>query len=565
MASFSPLPPERFGRFHATREAVRDRVDELQALQAPERIWARDPTFFTDDPRHAERIPRRLGWLDSPKWAKERVETWEALRREAWESKIRDLVLLGMGGSSLAAEVLSRILPEGEGAPRFHLLDSTDPEAVEGVRRAIDPGHTLFLVASKSGTTIEVRSFFHFFYEAMSQVKGEGAASAFVAITDPATPLAEMAERLRFRTTLLNPPDIGGRYSALSHFGLVAAKLCGRPVEALLADALRMRAHMLPEIPAERNPGLWLGAFLGHHASVGQNKLTLLFSPEIAPFGAWVEQLIAESTGKDGKGIVPIDLEPPASIDRYGEDRIFVVLRLRDGTNAALDPMTEALKGAGHPLCEIELQTPHEVGGEFFRWAFATATAGALLRIDPFDEPNVSEAKEATKACLDEFEETGALPSVPSCSPDDPALSRLISGLRPRDYFAICPFFRATAERDEKFAALRRRIRDHTRNATMLGYGPRFLHSTGQLHKGGPDEGVFLQLTAEPHLDLPIPGKGYTFGTLRDAQAIGDYLALERRGRRIVRVHLGSAVEAGLERLERTLAQALATSTPKEE
>ncbi|RMD97786.1 MAG: hypothetical protein D6812_14575, partial [Deltaproteobacteria bacterium] len=501
MASFSPLPPERFGRFHATREAVRSRVDELQALQAPERIWARDPTFFTDDPRHAERITQRLGWLDSPQWAKEQVERWEALRREVWENEVRDLVLLGMGGSSLAPEVLSRTLPAGENTPRFHLLDSTDPEAVEGVRRAIDPAHTLFLVASKSGTTIEVRSFFHFFYEAVTQVKGEGAATTFVAITDPDTPLAELAERLRFRKTLLNPPDIGGRYSALSHFGLVAAKLCARPVEALLADALRMRSHMLPEIPAERNPALWLGAFLGHHAMAGRNKLTLLLSPEIAPFGAWLEQLIAESTGKEGKGIVPIDLEPPTAIDRYGEDRIFVVLRLRGGMNAPLDQMTEALKGAGRPLCEIALQAPHELGGEFFRWAFATATAAALLRINPFDEPNVSEAKEATKACLEAFQATGSLPSVPSCSPDDPALARLISGLRPHDYFALCPFFQATAKRDEKFAALRRRIRDHTRNATTLGYGPRFLHSTGQLHKGGPQEGVFLQLTAQPHID----------------------------------------------------------------
>ena len=541
--------------------AVRNEVERLAARGVPARIWGRDPRVFAAEADTNEgvraSILSRLGWLDAPETMRAHLGAVKAFVRETKERGIRHVVLLGMGGSSLCPEVLAKTLgPSVPGSPTrpegipLLVLDSTDPAAVEAIEREIDLDHTLFLVSSKSGSTIEVAAFeSHFWARVLSRRGLAEAGRQFCAVTDPNTELFHRASH-RYGKVFVNPPDIGGRYSALSLFGLVPAALLGIDVDALLDNAATMATACRSD-DCQRNPGVALGAFMAALAKQGRDKLTLLCSPEIRGFGAWIEQLVAESTGKLGRGVVPIDLEPLGEPSVYGDDRAFVVVRLEGGTAPASDQTLSALRLAGHPVFELALPSRLSLGAEFFRWEFATAVAGASLRINPFDEPNVTEAKEATSRAIKRYWKEGKLPQpegVLTPAERDRWLSHL-GQCTPGDYLAVCAFFAQTPKRDLLLEALRRACRDRLKVATTVGYGPRFLHSTGQLHKGGPNTGIFVQLTAAAPQDLPVPERGFSFGVLRDAQALGDLEALLAHKRRVVRVHLGGSVEDGIEQL----------------
>jgi hypothetical protein len=466
-----------------------------------------------------------------------------------------------MGGSSLAPEVLRAILGVQPGRPAFHMIDSTDPAAVAAV--ATPPERTLFILASKSGTTIEPNALAAHFRAALERAGATRWADHFVAITDPATPLAERARAEGFRETFLNPADIGGRYSALSYFGLVPAALMGQNVAALAGWGSAMLAASDPGFgEIETNPGVGLGLAMGAGVRRGRDKLTLIVPPALEPFGLWVEQLVAESTGKRGTGIVPIAGEPPAAPAAYGSDRLFVCVRMSDVD----DGRTRELRAAGAPVATIDLPDASALGAEFMRWEIATAVAAAILGVNPFDEPNVQQAKDATRVLLDRYKADGRLPALHAgrTSADgvtltlSAAASTAVAENRPEtvltllkegDYFALLAYLGPDAPSANALAAFRHAVRDRTRNATMFGYGPRYLHSTGQLHKGGADTGVFVLVTATPRADLPIPGEPFSFGTLELAQAVGDFQSLDAAGRRALHVHL-PAPDAGM--LQRT-------------
>ena len=485
-------------------ESVQTRLAAMEKADVPRRIWAMDHTVWKPDPAE---IADRLGWLNLPEKMREHLDQ---LREFAESCAAFDrIVLLGMGGSSLAPEVLSATY----GGKPLIALDTTHPEAVLAVEQSGDLSSTLFVVASKSGGTVETLSHLAYFFDKVQD------GSQFVAITDPGTPLEALALAKGFRRVFLNPADIGGRYSALSYFGLVPAALIGVDLDALLDSAEEMACACADCVPVADNPGLWLGTLIGEAARAGRDKLTLLLPDEVSAFGGWLEQLIAESTGKEGTGIVPVDGEPQGSPDVYGDDRLFVSL----GVETTLEPSVV-----------IPFGGPDQLGAEFFRWEFATAVAGHVLGIHPFDQPNVQEAKEATRRLLDEE----ALPAVRY---DD--LSALLKEVRPGDYLAIQAYLPRTDENVSRLQVARVKLRDRLRVATTLGFGPRFLHSTGQLHKGGPSTGVFIQVVDEPAVDLAIPGKPYTFRRLLDAQSAGDLQALRTRGRRVARVRLSDLEE----------------------
>ncbi len=480
------------------------RLSSMEKAEVPRRIWALDHTVWKPDPTE---ISDRLGWLALPEKMHEHVDQL----REFAEScaGFERIVLLGMGGSSLAPEVFSTTF----GGKPLTALDTTHPEAIAAVEKDGDLSSTLFIVASKSGGTVETLSHFAYFY---AKVKD---ASQFVAITDPGTPLEALARSKGFRRVFLNPADIGGRYSALSYFGLVPAALIGVDLDALLDSAEEMACACAEWVPVGDNPGLWLGALMGEAAKAGRDKLTLLLPGEVAAFGAWLEQLIAESTGKEDTGIVPVEGEPQGPPDVYSNDRLFVSL----GVETALEPSVV-----------IPVEGADKLGAEFFRWEFATAVAGHVLGIHPFDQPNVQEAKDATRRLLE-------ADGLPEEGYDD--IGALLEKVQPGDYLAIQAYLPRTADNVSRLQAARMKLRDRLRVATTLGFGPRFLHSTGQLHKGGPPTGVFVQVVDEPSLDLPIPGKPYTFRTLLDAQSAGDLQALRARGRRVARVRLSALEE----------------------
>jgi glucose-6-phosphate isomerase len=429
-----------------------------------------------------------------------------------------------MGGSSLAPEVLWRTFGAAPGHPTLHVLDSTDPRAIRQVDQGGDPAKTLFIISSKSGTTQESDSFFRYFWE-----RTGGRGSQFAAITDPGTPLEQLAGERRFRRVFLNPPDIGGRYSALSFFGLVPAALIGVDVATLLHRAHRMTEACAAVVPPMENPAARLGAVLGEGALAGRDKATFVLSPGIASFGLWLEQLIAESTGKEGKGILPVADEPLGSPEVYGKDRVFVSMVLDGESDAAIESRLAELETTGHPVVHLRLDDRYDLGQEFFRWEFATAVAGGVLRINPFDQPNVAESKANTKAVL--AKRGGSSPAASAAE-----LESFLKGIKPGDYLAIMAYLPPTPENDRRLAAIRLRLRDRLKVATTLGYGPRFLHSTGQFHKGGPPTGHFLQISEPLKEDLPIPGGSFSFGQLEAAQAEGDLLALRARGRPAIRI-----------------------------
>lgn len=496
----------------ALESAVSNRLDRLQDDDVVGRIWAKDHAVWREDPVE---ITDRLGWLTVIDSMQERVGELETFAKQVAAEGISHAVLLGMGGSSLAAEVLRRTLGVAPEAVDLTVLDTTHPAAISALERSLDLDRTLFVVASKSGVTIETLSHFAYFYDKTR--RGE----QFVAIADPATPLEALARVRGFRTVFRNPPDIGGRYAALSLFGLVPAALIGADLHTLLDAGAEMAAACNRCVPCHDNPGAWLGAVLGEAAMAGRDKLTLVLPAPIADVGSWIEQLIAESTGKEGKGIVPVvgeDLAPPTA---YAPDRLFLSYDAPEGL-AALE--------ASQPVVRIADVDPGRLGAEFFRWEFATAVAGHILGIHPFDQPDVTEAKQATKRILERGIEDPRRHSTPY------DLRGLLEGVKPGDYVAIQAYLQPTAETEGLLQSARLAIRDRYKAATTLGFGPRFLHSTGQLHKGGPDTGVFVQVVDEAReVDLPIPGQPFTFGKLLDAQALGDLRALQASGRRVAR------------------------------
>ena len=571
---------------------------ETAVLRAREERWAerlfdRDTTLWSTDPEVQEAIADRLGWLDAPADFTDRIAALEGFGEGIRDAGFTTAIVMGMGGSSLAPEVLHGTFGTADGWLDLRILDSTDPAAVRSLLEAVDPLATLFIVASKSGTTTEPLSFQAVAWNAVDRALDERGAdqspgTLFAAITDPGRSVEAIPHHDALREVFLNPPDVGGRYSALTYVGLVPASLIGLDLDALLASGSTMLAACRQPDP-DANPGVALGLAIGTLAAAGRDKLTFVLDPEISSFGSWAEQLIAESTGKHGVGIVPIDLEPLGSVDAYGPDRVFVRIAVAgspgpqpaEGGRAA-DTLVDELAARGQPVIRIDLADPMDVAAEFVRWQVATAIAGAVLGIDPFDQPNVEEAKELTRELLARAEagdETGAV-EPPLAAENGVALHgdtvlRLTAGdrtfvgelgrhlarMRPNAYLAIQAFIASSPARDEALASLRVLLRDATGRATTAGYGPRFLHSTGQLHKGGAPIGWFLQLTADHPNDLEIPGWPYTFGGLIDAQAAGDFAAIESHDLPILRVHLGPDPAAGLGILERALAAALSQAT----
>ncbi|MFI5282774.1 MAG: bifunctional transaldolase/phosoglucose isomerase [Candidatus Dormibacterales bacterium] len=527
----------------------------LQSEGAPARLWAKDPTLWTSDPARQAEIRDRLGWLNVPGDMLARAGEFRDLAAEG--RAYSDVVVLGMGGSSLCPDVLRSTFEAARGYPKLHVLDTTDPATILAVRSRIRIQDTLFIVASKSGETTETLSHFAYFW-AQAEASGSGsrAGRQFAAITDPGTSLEKLANDHGFRWVFRNPPDIGGRYSALSYFGLVPGSLMGVNVGEMLERASEMAGSCAASVPVEANPGFWLGAVMGSLAQRGRNKLTLVFSPRVSSLGYWVEQLIAESTGKQGQGIVPVEGEPLGRPAAYGKDRLFVYTRMEtEPPNRGV----VALEKAGHPVVTLTLRDRLDLGGEFLRWEVATAVAGSVLGIDAFDQPNVQESKDNTKKVLAGFKRTGKLPRAESvqAARARTGLKSLLARAKPGAYFAIMAYTAKTAGSEAAIAAIRRAIRDRKGFATTAGYGPRFLHSTGQLHKGGPRTGLFLQIVQDDARDVAIPGQPYSFSVLKQAQSLGDLKSLTSRRLPVLRVSLGREPAAGWRALVTAAKQAV--------
>lgn len=579
----SSLPRLALG---AARAAYDEAVARARAEGWAERVFARDVTLWSTDPDVGAAILDRLGWLETPAHFSDQTAALEAFGDGAVDKGFTTAIVAGMGGSSLAPDVLHRTFGTQEGYLALRILDSTDPAYVAATVDDLDPLATLTIIASKSGTTTEPNAFladaWQRAHDALGKVKHSTTdqPGEFMAIiTDPGRSLDAIPHHDDVREVFLNPPDIGGRYSALTYVGLVPASLIGIDLDSLLASAAAMAAACHEPDPAF-NPGLSLGLAIGTLAVGGRDKLTFLADEPIASFGAWLEQLIAESTGKHGVGIVPVDLEPLADVTAYGPDRAFVRLALAGADDGGRDALATALETAGHPVIRIDLSDAIDLGAEAWRWEFATAIAGAVLGIDPFDQPNVEEAKQLTRDVLaragrGEPVDAGSAPIASgdgltvygdatlrgsAASGVVDALARHLARRAPNAYLCLQAFIAPTPERDAAMARIRALLLGKTGRATTAGYGPRFLHSTGQLHKGGAPIGCFIQLTSDHPVDRGIPGWPYTFGQLIDGQAAGDFAAIEAHGLPIVRVHLGADVDGGLAALERALATALANS-----
>lgn len=539
-------PSQQLSAPDNVRNLIGSTLAGLRQDRIIERIWQRDHTVWRRDPME---ISNRLGWLEVAETMRAHAAEMAAFGEAVRSMRFKHAVLLGMGGSSLCPEVLRATFGSRRGHPELIVLDSTVPAWVRRVSRAIDPRRTLFIVSSKSGSTIEVMSFFKHFWAMVERQKHGKAGENFIAITDPGASLSALAKQYGFRRAFLNPPDIGGRYSALSYFGLVPAALMGLDLPALLDPAIEMMNAC--KVEAGSNPAAWLGAAMGALAKSGQDKITLVASPSIAAFGLWAEQLIAESTGKDRRGIVPIALEPAAPIEAYSHDRLFVVMRVEGDANAALDRHVAALRNAGYPVLAIDLHRRDELGAEFFRWEMATAIAGHILGIQPFNQPNVQESKDNTQRVLDKYKSTGAFKADPPA--DAESLDDLLGRAKPGDYVALMGYFQESPQIAAALHRLRLAILERRHLPTTFGYGPRFLHSTGQLHKGGADNGLFIQLTANAGRDVRIPGELFSFRVLSTAQAIGDLASLRAHKRRVIHIDLGSNVAAGIRELARSI------------
>jgi transaldolase / glucose-6-phosphate isomerase len=531
------------------------RIAAWQTAKFGERFWKLDPSLWPAAP--PSDVAERLGWLRLPELMHDEVPRLQAFAQEVRAAGFRHVVVLGMGGSSLAPYVFGELFGGRAGEPELLVLDSTHPDVVRALRERLDLAHSLFLVSSKSGTTLEPNSFYRYFADAVRTI-GETAGPHFVAITDPGTPLDKLAASDGFRATFRALPTVGGRYSALTMFGLVPAALAGVDVRSLLDRAWTMSEACASSVPVPENPGLTLGAVLGELAAHGRDKLTFYASRNFAPFPVWVEQLVAESTGKIGKGIVPVVDEPRTGPEHYGADRLFVEIQEGATPDAALAAHTARLQAAGFPVVRIQMPGAIEIGEEFFRWEMAVAGAGAIIGIDPFDQPDVELAKELARQAMSAPAGAGTAADVVTVSVEDrEALLRSARAWRdsakPGDYIGIQAYLAPTEETTAALTLMRAALLERTNVATTLGYGPRFLHSTGQLHKGGPNTGLFLQIVDAPTVDVPVPGTNYTFGTVIRAQSVGDYRALVQKGRRVLRVDVGADALRGLERLDGAL------------
>jgi len=542
--------------------AVRKRLDRWTEERFAERLWQKDPTLWAERP-FPDELTDRLGWLDLPTSGEERLAGYQDFAEAVRATGYTQAVLLGMGGSSLAPEVFQTVFGNREGSPRLTVLDSTHPATVRAVEEEMDPERVLFLVASKSGTTVETLSFFRYFWHWLED-RGEAPGPHFAAITDPGSPLADLARERGFRAVFEAQPDLGGRYSALSDFGLVPATVIGVDTGRLLARARRGIGGSTPEgpdrvlaAPAHQNPALELGALLGEAARAGRDKLTFFGAPRIAFFPVWLEQLVAESTGKDGTGILPVVDEPVLSDGRgesYGDDRVFVHLTIAGAPgDEPLERTLAALEQAGHPVVRIRLPDKLELGAQMILWEVAIAAAGQVLEIHPFNQPDVELAKKRAKEALKDQQGGNRRGETPGVAADGDELADALRDwadrAEPPHYAAIQAFLHQTVETDQTLRALRQALAERTGVATTAGYGPRFLHSTGQLHKGGPGTGLYLQLVDSPAEDLPVPETDTSFRALIRAQAVGDFQALEERERRVLRVELGEDPAAGLQRI----------------
>jgi transaldolase/glucose-6-phosphate isomerase len=550
--------------------SVKAAVAEWQSSGRMQRLWARDASLWTGTDE-----ANWLGWLGIVEEEIAHPIELRNLAKEVWSAGFKDALLLGMGGSSLCPEVLRKTFGKIAGYPDLHVLDSTDPAQVKAFESKIDIARTLFIVSSKSGSTLEPNIFKQYFWERTKEAVGaDKAGSHFMAITDPGSKTQQVAEGDRFRHVFFGKPSIGGRYSALSNFGMAPAAVIGIDTKKFLDRAQEMVRACGPSAAVEQNPGAMLGIILGTAAKAGHDKVTIITSPDISDLGAWLEQLLAESTGKAGRGIIPVDREELGAPEVYGNDRVFVYLHTEHATDAASETKLAALEKAGHPVVRISMADIYDLGAEFFRWEIATAVAGSIIGINAFNQPDVEASKIATKTLTSQFEKTGSLPpekpvreeqgiklftdeknaaSLATAVGSDRSLAGYLKAHLGRlgvgDYFAVLGFIEMDSAHKKSLQTIRHAVRDRKHVATCLGFGPRFLHSTGQAYKGGPNSGVFLQVTCDDAVELPVPGHKYTFGVVKAAQARGDFQVLAERGRRALRVHLGSDVESGLQTL----------------
>ena len=558
----------------ALAKQVAQNVNDWRAAGKVRRLWQRDASLWTNGDES-----QWLGWLDVAEKQSECKEKFQQLAQEIRSEKFSDIFLLGMGGSSLCPEVLAKTFGHIEGFPKLNVLDSTDPAQVRAFENKIDLAKTLFIVSSKSGSTLEPNIFKQYFFERVKETIGsEKAGSRFIAITDPGSKLEAEATADKFRHIFHGVPSIGGRYSALSNFGIVPAAVMGLDVAKFLDRTEEMVEACAAAVPVEKNPGVMLGIILGTAAKAGRDKVTIITSPAISDLGAWLEQLLAESTGKQGKGLVPVDREELAASACYGSDRIFAYLRFEGAPDSAQDEKVAALEKAGNPVVRISVNDTYDLGQEFFRWEIATAVAGSIIGINAFNQPDVEASKIETRKLTTEYEKAGSLPPEKpffeqggiKLFADPKNASAVGSGnlggrlrahlarIQPGDYFALLAYVEMNPAHESRLQEIRLAIRDAKQVATCLGFGPRFLHSTGQAYKGGPNSGVFLQITCDDANDLQVPGQKYTFGVVKAAQARGDFQVLADRGRRALRVHLGKNVELGLSELLTIVAEALA-------
>lgn len=559
-------------------QAVDTALQDWQANKKMARLWEGDASLWTGDDED-----KWVGWLRVVEDQLAHVQQLLDIATDAAKNGFTHALLLGMGGSSLCPEVLKITFGKQAGHPELHVLDSTDPAQISSVEKQVDLTRALCIVASKSGSTLEPNIFKQYFYDRVQKIVGtDKAGERFIAITDPGSKMQKVAEGDSFRKIFFGLPSIGGRYSALSNFGMVPAAVMGLDIRKFLQRTKMMVDACGPEVPANENPGAVLGAILGALGNLGRNKVTIITSPGIHDLGAWLEQLIAESTGKQGKGLIPVDREALGAPEVYGDDRLFVHLRLANEPDTSQAQKLDVLRKAGHPVVEIELADVYDLGQEFFRWEIATAVAGSILKINPFNQPDVEASKIVTRQLTEAYEKTGSLPpekpifeesgiklfadetnatNLTKLAAGDRSLTGFLRAhlnqLGQGDYLALLAYIEMNGAHEEQLQGMRHAARDRKHVATCLGFGPRFLHSTGQAYKGGPNTGVFLQITCDDANDLSVPGQKYTFGTVKAAQARGDFQVLADRKRRALRVHLPSNVGAGLEKLGQVVVAAL--------
>ncbi len=557
--------------FGKSESQVKEALKSLDEKQFTRRLFAKDPYLWKSDEEAVKSIRNRLGWLNIDDFI-DRADEIENFAKDVKQAKFKYVVLLGMGGSSLCPEVARETFGTKAGYPELIMLDNTDPAAVKNVEKKVDITKTLFIVASKSGTTTETLSFYRYFYNIVHD-KSEGkSGSQFIAITDSGTTLEQEAKDKNFRKVFTNPEDYGGRYSALSYFGLVPMALIGIDIKKILDNARQIEISSGAFIPSNANPSISLGTFLGINQKQGKDKITFVFSESVNAFGYWVEQLIAESTGKEGTGLIPIEGEVPGKPEVYSNDRVFVYLYTSDDDTEKNEKRIKGLEKEGYPVVRIELQNKLALGAEFFRWELATATAGRIIGVNPFDEPNVAESKKNSKDLLNEWKEKGSFgEGEPILQEGDIAvycnesadwmfeghkkslkgfLNAFVNLAKSPDYLSILAYFLQTPDRERILQSIRIRLRDKLKVATTLGYGPRYMHSTGQLHKGGPNAGVTILFSYDPEDDISIPGSSFGFSTLQRAQALGDFRSLNNKNRRVIRIHLGKNIEQSLKKLE---------------